>query len=66
MAEDLFADIEIAPREVQELLARGENLLCVDARESWEYDTARIEGVRSMAGGIDRWANEVDPRGARY
>jgi rhodanese-related sulfurtransferase len=112
MAEDLFANIEIAPREVKELLARGEKVFFVDVREKWEYDTSRIEGAtlismsdipanlaifeeageivlfchhgmrsldaaawlrsqgvasaRSMAGGIERWALEVDPGVPRY
>jgi rhodanese-related sulfurtransferase len=112
MAEDLFANIEIAPREVKDLLARGEKVFFVDVREKWEYDTSRIEGatlismsdipanlarleeageivlfchhgirsldaaawlrsqgvasVRSMAGGIERWALEVDPGVPRY
>lgn len=112
MAEDLFANIEIAPREVKDLFARGEKIFLVDVREKWEYDTSRIEGAtliplrdipanlarleeageivlvchhgvrsldaaawlrsqgvesaRSMAGGIDRWAVEVDSGVPRY
>ena len=112
MSGDLQANIEIAPREVQELLARGEKFLFVDVREQWEYDTSRIEGstliplreipanlarfeeadsvvlfchhgmrsldaaawlrsqgvegARSMSGGIECWAVEVDPRVPRY
>jgi len=112
MAEDQFANIEVTPREVKDLLARGEKIFFVDVREQWEYDTARIAGttlipmrdipanlarleeagevillchhgirsldaaawlrsqglehVRSMAGGIDRWALEVDSAVPRY
>jgi rhodanese-related sulfurtransferase len=112
MAEDLFANMQITPREANELLARGGKIMFVDVREKWEYDTSRIEGAtliplrdvpanlarfeeaseivlfchhgmrsldaaawlrsqgvegaRSMAGGIDRWAVEVDPRVPRY
>ena len=112
MAEDLYANMEVAPREVQDLLGRGEKLLFVDVREPWEYETAHIEGsmliplreiaanlprleaagevvlfchhgmrsmdaaawlrsqgvqgARSMAGGIDRWATEIDPNTPRY
>jgi rhodanese-related sulfurtransferase len=112
MTDDLFANIEIAPREVQDLLARGAKIFFVDVREKWEYETARIEGTtlipmreipanlarldeadevvlfchhgmrsldaaawlrsqgveraRSMAGGIDRWAAEVDSSVPRY
>lgn len=45
MAEDMLANIEITPRQVKDLLARGEKFLFVDVREKWEYDTARIEGA---------------------
>ncbi|MFZ3216253.1 MAG: rhodanese-like domain-containing protein [Candidatus Acidiferrales bacterium] len=43
MTEGLLANIEIAPREVQELLARDTTVLFVDVREQWEYDLTRIE-----------------------
>jgi adenylyltransferase/sulfurtransferase len=112
MAEDLFANIDVTPREVKELLARGEKIFLVDVREPWEYATCRIEGAtlismqdipnslalfeqaddvvlfchhgmrsrdtaawlrsqgvegaRSMSGGIERWAVDVDPRVPRY
>jgi rhodanese-related sulfurtransferase len=112
MTDDLLANIEITPREVEALLERGEKFFFVDVREKWEYDTSRIEGAtliplreipsnlplieeagevvllchhgmrsldaaawlrsqgvgtaRSMAGGIDRWAVEVDPAVPRY
>jgi rhodanese-related sulfurtransferase len=112
MTEDILANIEIAPREVKELLSRGEKFFFVDVREKWEFDTSRIEGAeliplrevpanlarfedanhivlfchhgmrgldaaawlrsqgvanaRSMAGGIDRWAADVDPGVSRY
>jgi rhodanese-related sulfurtransferase len=112
MPDDLFANIEITPREVKELQARGDGFLFIDVREKWEYDTTHIEGstliplgevpanlprleqsesvilfchhgmrsldaaawlrsqgvegARSMAGGIDRWSLEVDPRVPRY
>lgn len=112
MTEDLFANIEVTPREVKESLARGEKILLVDVREPWEFETCRIEGAilismrdipsnltqfeqaddvvlychhgmrsldaaawlrsqgvegaRTMAGGIERWAVEVDPRVPRY
>ncbi|HUJ32727.1 MAG TPA: rhodanese-like domain-containing protein [Candidatus Acidoferrum sp.] len=45
MTDDLFANIEIAPREVMELLRRGGDFLFVDVREKWEHDTSRIEGA---------------------
>jgi rhodanese-related sulfurtransferase len=112
MAEDLYANMEIAPREVKDMLGRGEKVLFVDVRERWEYETSHIEGsvliplgeiptnlarleaagdvvlfchhgmrsmdaaawlrsqgvqgARSMAGGIDRWAAEIDPHTPRY
>lgn len=112
MTDDILDNIEIAPRGVKQLLALGKEVLFVDVREKWEYDTTRIEGAtliplrevpgnlsvferaeeivlfchhgmrsldaaawlrsqgvaaaRSMAGGIDRWSLEVDPRVARY
>jgi rhodanese-related sulfurtransferase len=44
MTEDLLANIEIAPREVQELLARDNKVLFVDVREQWEYDIAHLDG----------------------
>jgi rhodanese-related sulfurtransferase len=28
--------------------------------------TQGVEGARSMAGGIERWSNEIDPSVARY
>jgi rhodanese-related sulfurtransferase len=112
MTDDILDNIEITPREVKELLIRGEEFLFVDVREKWEFETSRIEGseliplrevpgnlarfedadqivvfchhgirsmdaaawlrsqgvesARSMAGGIDRWAAEVDPNVPRY
>lgn len=44
MANDLLGNIEITPREVKELLTHAENVLFVDVRERWEYDTTHIEG----------------------
>jgi len=44
MAEDLYANMEIAPRKVKDMLARGEKLFFVDVRERWEYDISHIEG----------------------
>src|ERR1700684_2949784 len=112
MPEDLYANMEVAPREVKEKLARGEKIVFLDVREQWEYDTSHIEGsvlipmreipgnlqriensdqivvfchhgmrsldvaawlrtqgvegARSMAGGIDRWSTEIDPKVPRY
>jgi rhodanese-related sulfurtransferase len=112
MTEDIYANMEVAPSEVKDKLARSEKLFFVDVREKWEYETSHIEGsvliplreipanlsrleaadevvlfchhgmrsldaaawlrsqgvegARSMAGGIDRWAAEIDPSVPRY
>jgi rhodanese-related sulfurtransferase len=112
MTADILDNIEIAPRDVKQLFASGKDVMFVDVREKWEYETTRIEGAtliplrevpgnlsvferaqeivlfchhgmrsldaaawlrsqgvagaRSMAGGIDRWSLEVDPRVPRY
>jgi rhodanese-related sulfurtransferase len=44
MTEDLYANMEVAPGEVKDKLARGEKFVFVDVREKWEYDTTHIEG----------------------
>jgi rhodanese-related sulfurtransferase len=44
MTDDLLTNIEITPRDTKELLARDANVLFVDVREQWEYDTAHIDG----------------------
>ena len=44
MAEDIYANMEVAPSEVKDKLARGEKLFFVDVREKWEYETSHIEG----------------------
>jgi rhodanese-related sulfurtransferase len=45
MADDLFANIEITPREVKSMMDRGEKFLFVDVREKWEFETSWIEGA---------------------
>ena len=45
MSEDIYAQIEVTPREVSEQLARGEKFLFVDVREKWEHDVSHIEGA---------------------
>jgi rhodanese-related sulfurtransferase len=44
MAEELYRKIEIAPREVKQLIEGGREFLFVDVREPWEHQTSRIEG----------------------
>lgn len=46
MTEDLFANLEIAPNEVKQLLDGKEKLLFVDVREPWEHQLCCIEGSR--------------------
>ncbi|MGA2511575.1 MAG: rhodanese-like domain-containing protein [Candidatus Acidiferrales bacterium] len=45
MTENLPADIEVTPREVERRIAGGEKFLFVDVREKWEHETSRIEGA---------------------
>src|SRR5580700_2053488 len=45
MTEDLYANMEIAPCDVDELIRRGEKFLFVDVREGWEFETSHIEGA---------------------
>jgi rhodanese-related sulfurtransferase len=112
MTEGPLANMEIAPREVAALIARGDKFLFVDVREKWEHEIARIAGAvliplrdipanlprlagtgeivlfchhgmrsldaaawlrkqgvggaRSMSGGIEQWATEIDPLVPRY
>lgn len=104
--------LEIDPREVKQLLDRGDGFLLVDCREPHEFEICRleraklvplgdvpanlglfesaedvvvychhgirslnvvawlraqgVEGARSMAGGIDRWSQEIDLSVPRY
>jgi rhodanese-related sulfurtransferase len=44
MEEVSPADMELTPRQVRERLARENEILFVDVREEWEYETARIDG----------------------
>lgn len=46
MSGDLFANLEIEPREVKQLLDSGEELLFVDVREAWEHQLCNIEGAQ--------------------
>ena len=39
-------DLQITAKEVSERIARGDNLLLVDVRESWEYDLCKIPGAK--------------------
>ena len=101
-------DYEITPEELCELLKSSPDIVVLDVREPWEFETAKItnskhlsmgdvparykqeldpqkhivvlchhgvrslnvtnwlrqqgfERVQSLAGGIDRWARQIDP-----
>ena len=65
MNEDLLADIEVTPREVNARIERGEKFLFVDVREKWEYEASRIEGavlisLREIPANLQRLAAEGD------
>lgn len=104
---------QIAPRELQAIIERGDRVCLIDVREPWEHARAALEpsllipldqlasraqiavpdgalvvtychhGIRSLkaaafleglgitpvaslAGGIDGWSVEIDPRVPRY
>ncbi len=46
MTEDLMANIEITPREVEAALAKDKSILFIDVREPWEHQQAHIEGSK--------------------
>ena len=41
-------DLEILPVEVKARLDRGESLVLVDVRESWEFEICRIQGAKHV------------------
>lgn len=41
-------DYEIAPEELKSLLDSSSDIVVLDCRESWEFETARIDGSRHM------------------
>ena len=45
MTEDLYANLEIAPRDVDDSIRRGDKFLFVDVRERWEFEASHIEGA---------------------
>jgi rhodanese-related sulfurtransferase len=52
-------NMELTPREVRERLTSQKEILFVDVREKWEYETARIEGsilipLREIPGNLGR------------
>jgi rhodanese-related sulfurtransferase len=46
MNDDLFANIEITPREAEAALAQDKDILLIDVREPWEHQRAHIEGAK--------------------
>jgi len=53
------ANMELTPREVRERLTSRNDILFVDVRERWEYETSRIEGsilipLREIPGNLSR------------
>jgi rhodanese-related sulfurtransferase len=45
MTDDPLANIEITPRDVKNMMDRGEKFLFVDVREKWEFAISWIEGA---------------------
>jgi adenylyltransferase/sulfurtransferase len=59
MDESSSGNMELTPREVRERLAGENEILFVDVREKWEYETSRIEGsllipLREIPGSLGR------------
>jgi rhodanese-related sulfurtransferase len=56
-------DLEISPQEVKQLREQGQSFTLLDVRESWEHQTARIDGAKFMAMGDvpARAHQELDP-----
>jgi molybdopterin/thiamine biosynthesis adenylyltransferase/rhodanese-related sulfurtransferase len=61
-AEPTGALPEIAPRELAERIARGEDLALLDVREPWEHAIASVPGARLVPlGALRALAHTVDP-----
>jgi len=56
-------DYEITPEEVKSKLNAGESFTLLDVRESWEFETAQIDGAKLMPMGDvpSRAHQELDP-----
>jgi len=56
-------DYEISPEDVKAKLDQSQTFTLLDVRESWEFETARIEGARPMPMGDvpSRAHQELDP-----
>ncbi len=52
---------DVAPRELSEMMARGDDIQLIDVREQWEYDIARIPGARLIPlGTLGEAADSID------
>jgi rhodanese-related sulfurtransferase len=58
-------DYEITPEDVKQMTGRGESFTLIDVRESWEFETSRIQGAKliSMGDVSSRAHQELDPEG---
>jgi rhodanese-related sulfurtransferase len=56
-------DYEITPEEVKSKLDQGEQFTLLDVRESWEFETAHMDGAKLMPMGDvpARAHQELDP-----
>jgi len=61
--KDLDLDYEIAPEELKPLLDSDSDVVLVDVREPWEWETAKIDGSRHipMSDIPARFNQELDP-----
>jgi sulfur-carrier protein adenylyltransferase/sulfurtransferase len=46
LEEQLTPDLEVTPKQLADLMARGRSVVLVDVREPWEYEINHIEGAR--------------------
>jgi rhodanese-related sulfurtransferase len=46
MTEDIYAELETTPKDVQARMDRGDSFLLVDVREPNEFAICRIEGAK--------------------
>jgi rhodanese-related sulfurtransferase len=56
-------EFEISPGQVKSLQKQGEEFVLLDVREPWEYEAARIDGVKHIPMGDipTRAPQELDP-----
>ena len=44
--EQLTPELEVTPKQLSDLMARGRSVVVVDVREPWEYEINHIEGAK--------------------